>query len=191
MAWVGLDRLVKLCQKYNWNEPSLGKFKDTMHEIRHQIETYGYNSRLHSYTRELNGVELDASLLAFSLVGYCDYTSPRMLSTVESVMQHLSNSDLIYRNLNTGNGASQHEGAFVVCNFWLVENLAQSGRLDDAIRVFENTISHSARTGLLSEEIDPDSHELLGNYPQGFSHIGLINAALSIDQCLKRRKNQK
>jgi GH15 family glucan-1,4-alpha-glucosidase len=189
MGWVGLDRLVKLCDRYKWKEASLEKFIDTMKLIQREIEQYGYNDQVKSYTQEFNGINVDASLLTISLVGYCTYTSPRMLSTVESIFKSLSKNSLVYRNRNVDDELSVEEGTFVVCNFWLVENLAKSGKVEEAIRIFETTMQHASPTGLLSEEIDPDSHELLGNYPQGFSHIGLINAAFSINEVL--RKNQK
>jgi len=189
MAWVGLDRLVKLCYRYQWKEASLEKFKDTMELIRNEIELYGYNTQAKSYTQEFNGINLDASLLTLSLVGYSTYNSPRMISTIESIFKNLSKNNLVYRNRNVDDGLLVEEGTFVVCNFWLVENLAKSGRVDDAIRVFETTLQHASPTGLLSEEIDPDSHELLGNYPQGFSHIGLINAALSINEVLRKNES--
>jgi GH15 family glucan-1,4-alpha-glucosidase len=188
MAWVGLDRLVKLSHTYQW-EVSLEKFKHTMAAIRSDIEQFGYNSQIEAYTQGFNGNTPDASLLTLSLVGYCDFTSPRMISTVQSVVKALSKNHLLYRNRNVDKGILVEEGAFVVCNFWLVENLAKSGRIDEAMRIFEDTVEHAGPTGLLSEEIDPESHELLGNYPQGFSHIGLINAALSIDEVLKEKES--
>lgn len=190
MAWVGLDRLIKLCNKYNWKEASQENFKDTLTLIRNEVEQSGYNSQLKSYTRELRGSNLDASLLILPLVGYCDYTSPRMISTIELTRERLSNQNLIYRYQNINDGLEGDEGSFVVCNFWLAENLAQSGRVDEGIKVFETTLKHASLTGLLSEQIDPGSHELLGNYPQGFSHIGLINAAISINSVLQRKSSR-
>jgi GH15 family glucan-1,4-alpha-glucosidase len=185
MAWVGLDRLVKLCDKYDWKDVPLKKFTDTMTLIRTDVEQFGFNTQLGSYTRELHGNHLDASLLTLSLVGYCEYTSPRMTSTVDRIREQLSDQKMIYRYRNVDDGLKGNEGSFAICNFWLVENLAQSGRIEEAINVFETTLAHASPTGLLSEQIDPASHELIGNYPQGFTHIGLINAAMSINEILK------
>jgi GH15 family glucan-1,4-alpha-glucosidase len=188
MAWVGLDRLIKLCEQFQWKETSLKKFRDTATLIRKEIEQAGYNIRLKSYTREFNGNHLDASLLTLPLVGYCDYTSPQMISTVDRVREHLSKHGLIYRYRDVDDGIGDSEGSFALCNFWLVENLAHSGRIEEAITFFETMLKHSSPAGLMSEQIDPDSHEFLGNYPQGFTHIGLINAAISLREAITKKK---
>lgn len=186
MAWIGLDRLIKLCEKYEWVEAPVAKFKDTAHCIREEVEKYGYNNTLKSYTRELKGDSIDASALTFSLAGYIDATSPRMISTTERIYEQLSKNNFVFRYLKVDDGIEGQEGSFGICNFWLVENLARSGRIEKAIEIFETTLQVASRAGLLSEEIDPESGELLGNYPQSFTHIGLINAALAIDeQCTK------
>jgi GH15 family glucan-1,4-alpha-glucosidase len=140
---------------------------------------------LKSYTRVLNGNSLDASSLVFSLVGYCSVTSPNMLSTVQRICQQLAENGLVYR-YRSDDGVAGGEGAFGICNFWLAENLARAGKTSEAIVLFETMQKGASPTGLFSEEIDPTSYELLGNYPQGFTHIGLINAALSIEEALKK-----
>jgi GH15 family glucan-1,4-alpha-glucosidase len=186
MAWVGLDRLLKLCEKYQWKDAPMGKFKETAARIRGEIERFGYNAKLESYTREFNGANLDASILILPLVEYCDASSSRMYSTVKKIRADLSKNKLIYRYRDVDDGLAGDEGSFGVCNFWLCENLAKSGQLDKAIEIFEMMVQHPGPTGLFSEEIDPEAHELLGNYPQGFTHIGLINAALTIDTELRK-----
>jgi GH15 family glucan-1,4-alpha-glucosidase len=187
MAWVGLDRLIKLAEKYHWKEAPLEKYHQVASHISTEVERFGYSDELKSYTRELKGDTLDASLLTFSLVGYCEPNSPRMTSTCELIYERLSKNDLIYRYIKIDDGLEGHEGSFGVCNFWLAENLAKSGKLEKAMEFFENMLKHASPTGLLSEEIDPDTHELLGNYPQGFTHIGLINAALSINEVYQKK----
>jgi GH15 family glucan-1,4-alpha-glucosidase len=182
LAWVGLDRLIKLCAKYEWKDKRLDKFRSTADAIRKEVEQYGYNAQLRSYTREFNGVNLDASLLILPLVDYCDPSSERMLSTTQQISDQLSKNNLIYRYPNVDDGLKGEEGSFVVCNFWLAENLAKSGKVKEAIKIFETVLQHASPSGLLSEEINPETHDLQGNYPQGFSHIGLINAALSINE---------
>jgi GH15 family glucan-1,4-alpha-glucosidase len=192
MAWIGLDRLIRLCEMYHWRKAPLKKFKETSERIRNEIEQAGYNKELGSYTRELNGISLDASALTFSLVGYCDPGSDRMISTMEMIYSHLSKDNLIYRYRNVNDGLRGEEGAFGACNYWYAENLARTGQLERAIRVFEDIQSHAGPSGLLSEEMDPESGELLGNYPQGFTHIALINAALAIDEVYQKgvKKNE-
>lgn len=187
MAWVGLDRLIKLCRKFNWSAPEQ-KFKQAAVCIKEQVEQEGFNDKLNSYTRDLNGNKLDASLLTLSLVGYCDANSARMASSVKAIFARLSKNNLIYRYKDLDDGFSGDEGSFGVCNFWLVENLAKAGQLEQAINIFESMLKYASPAGLFSEEIDPDSHKLLGNYPQGFTHIGLINAALSLNEAITAKK---
>ncbi|WP_114779175.1 glycoside hydrolase family 15 protein [Botryobacter ruber] len=182
MAWVGLDRLIKLSEKYKWKRAPLEKYRNVASCIREQVEQFGYNSELQAYTREFNGETLDSSLLVLSLVGFCHPTSPRMISTSQLISERLAKNNLLYRYLHTNDGLTGTEGSFGICNFWLVENLAKSGQLDKATQIFETMLQHASPAGLLSEEIDPESHELLGNYPQGFTHIGLINAALTLNE---------
>ena len=186
MAWVGLNRLIQLSEKFQWKEAPQEKFRRVASSIHDKIERLGYNHDLQSYTRELNGKALDASLLTLSLVGYCNPASPRMLSTTQMIYDRLSKNNLIYRYLNVDDGIEGREGTFGICNFWLAENLAKSRALEKATEVFEAMLEHVSPTGLVSEEMDPESHELLGNYPQGFTHIGLINAALSITEAYQK-----
>jgi GH15 family glucan-1,4-alpha-glucosidase len=187
MAWVGLDRLIKLSKKFYWKEAPMDKYAHIASCLQKEIEELGYNHELASYTSEYSGNTLDASLLTLPLVGYCDPSSKRMLSTTQQIIKHLSKNNLLYRYKNIDDGLAGDEGTFGICNFWLAENLAKSGEQEKAIEVFETMLSHAGSTGLLSEEIDPDSYEPLGNYPQGFSHIGLINAALSINEVYRKK----
>ena len=186
MCWVGLDRIIKLCEQFNWDNAPLEKFKSTATRIKNCVEEQGYSKELESYTRALNGNTLDASLLTLSLVGYCNAASPRMASTTAQIAAQLAKNGLIFRYLQVDDGLSGDEGSFSICNFWLAENLAKAGKLKQAVKIFDNMLSHGSPTGLFSEEIDPHSHELVGNYPQGFTHIGLINAALSINEASKK-----
>ena len=122
------------------------------------------------------------SLLVLPLVNYCEADSPKMHATRRKIQQQLSRQSFLRRNAGINDGLRGEEGAFIVCNFWLVENLVKSGLLNEAIKIFNVTVQQASATGLLAEEIDPQTNELLGNYPQGFSHIGLINAAIAIDE---------
>ncbi|HEU4634406.1 MAG TPA: glycoside hydrolase family 15 protein [Flavisolibacter sp.] len=187
MAWVGLDRLIKLITKYQWNVRT-EEYEKIRQAIRAEVERFGFNKNLNSYTRKLRDDSLDASSLVFSLVEYCPASSPAMLSTVDQIWTHLSKNNMIYRYRDDNDGLSGSEGCFGICSFWLAENLAKSGRVKEAVTVFETMLEQAGPAGLLSEEVDPVSHELLGNYPQGFTHIGLINAALSINEAFKKKE---
>lgn len=187
MAWVGLDRLLKLCHKYNWNNAPISKFVEIQKKIYQQIEEQGFNHSLNHYTQDYGGSRVDASLLILPLVDYSKASSSKMNSTREAVQYHLQKNNFLYRYQDSDDGLPGKEGAFILCNFWLVENLAKSGNVNEAIDIFSETIKHASGSGLLSEEIDPDKKELLGNYPQGFSHIGLINAVFAIDESIKEQ----
>jgi GH15 family glucan-1,4-alpha-glucosidase len=186
MAWVGLDRLMKLAKKYKWTEAPLEEYHQLATRIRNEIEQFGYNEELKSYTRAFSGETLDASILTLPLTGYCKPDEPRMVSTCEAIYQHLSKNELIYRYQNIDDGLPGNEGSFGICNFWLAENLARAGEIKKAIHFFETMLEHSGPTGLWSEEIEPDTLEFLGNYPQAFTHIGLINAALAINEVCRK-----
>lgn len=182
MCWVGLDRLIKLCTKYEWVEAPVHEFGKTAAQIRREIERTGYNEALGAYGRAPGDHNLDASALTFSLVGYLKFDSPRMMSTVRAICRELLDHNMVYRYNALDDGLSGEEGAFALCNFWLVENLARTGSLPQARKIFEATLGCMGAAGLLSEEIDPATGALLGNYPQAFTHIGLVNAALAIDE---------
>jgi len=190
MAWVGLDRLVKLAHKFNWGDKPVQQFKEVADQIKKEVEQKGYNSDVDSYTRTFGGDDVDASLLTLPLVDYCDAASPRMRSTTHTICQQLQENNLLYRYRNTTDGLKGNEGAFGICNFWLIENLAKAGELEKSMQLFENMLQYATPTGLFSEEIDPETGELLGNYPQGFTHIGLINAALTLNEVYQHNKQQ-
>jgi GH15 family glucan-1,4-alpha-glucosidase len=186
MAWIGLDRLIKLSAKYKWKDVDIDKYQRVKTALARDIEKLGFNKDVNSYVSFFKGSNLDASALVFSLVGYCDASSPRMISTVKAISKNLSGNKLIYRYRNLNDGLKGTEGSFGICNFWLVENFAKSGKIDKAVEMFDILLDHAGSNGLMSEQIDPETHELLGNYPQGFSHIGLINAALSINDAYQK-----
>jgi GH15 family glucan-1,4-alpha-glucosidase len=179
LAWVALDRLLRLAKTYSWRAP-IERFENIKNRIREQIETRGFNATLRAYTRTLGGSELDASALLMPIVRYCDARSPRMQSTCNAIRERLSQNGLIFRYRGVDDGLRGREGSFGICNFWLSEVLARAGKRDEAKHYFEQILERGNAVGLWSEEIDPNTNEYLGNYPQAFTHIGLINAALAL-----------
>ncbi|UPT75451.1 MAG: glycoside hydrolase family 15 protein [Elusimicrobiota bacterium] len=188
LAWVALDRAVRACRRWKWEAP-IEEFEAAAARLRSQIEARGFNSRLDAYTRTFDGEEVDASLLVLPLVGYCDASSERMQGTRRAVSQQLSRNGLVYRYRRdrTRDGLPGGDGAFGLCTFWMAENLALCGRVDEAKRWFEAVLSRRNAVQLWSEEIDPETGEFLGNYPQAFTHIGLINAACAISKASEAR----
>ena len=182
-----MGRPIRLATKYSWKAP-VEKYETIKSALRKQIETRGYNPKLSAYTRTLDGSQLDASVLVMPLVGYCDAASPRMQSTCDAISRTLSDNGLIRRYVDVDDGLKGREGSFGICNFWLAEVFARAGKLEQSRHYFEEILKRANRLGLWSEEIHPQTGEYLGNYPQAFTHIGLINAALALSASRKGNK---
>ncbi len=194
MCWVALDRLIKLygagCLKLS--KEDLECFHKNRDEIREEVEARGYNRTLQSYTSTFDGDEVDASLLVLPLFNYIEGTDPRMLSTFDRIKRTLSRDNLYYRyDVRTDDGLPPGEGAFGVCGFWAVECLARGGKMAEAISAFEDLLSYANDVGLYAEEIDPDTGEALGNFPQLFTHVGLINSALTLAEYEKEQAKHR
>jgi GH15 family glucan-1,4-alpha-glucosidase len=162
---------------------SAERFRVERDAIRAQIETRGYSEGLESYVSIFDGEDLDASLLTLPLYGYVDAAHPRMRSTSARIRAQLGQHDLVYRYLGTDDGLPPGEGAFGIASFWAAECLARGGDIDAATATFERLLAHANDVGLYGEEIAPDTGAPLGNFPQAFTHVGLINAALTLAEC--------
>jgi GH15 family glucan-1,4-alpha-glucosidase len=187
MCWVALDRLLKLHEK---RALSLGgvaaQFRSEREAIADAIETRGYNSRIESYVSDFDGDALDASLLLMPALGYKPADDARVVSTYDRVWQRLGRGGLLARYERGYDGLASDEGAFGICNFWAVHHLACRRDTAQAMRLFEHVLSYANDLGLFAEEIDPATGAALGNFPQAYTHIGLINAATAIEQAGKQ-----
>jgi len=177
MCWVALDRAVRLAADLDGHDPA--PWAKTRDEIRRAILEEGYDEKVGAFTQSFGGSALDASALVIPLTGFLPATDPRVLSTAERIRERLTSHGLVYRYL-TDDGLPDGEATFAMCSFWLAENVALQGRVEEARELFERVTSYASDTGLFAEEIEPSSGELLGNYPQGFTHLALIRAALHI-----------
>jgi GH15 family glucan-1,4-alpha-glucosidase len=187
LCWVALDRLLEM-HAAGQIQVCADRFRAEQEAIRAGIEAHGYNPRLQTYTRTFDGDTLDASLLVLPLYGYVDGTHPRMRATCARIRERLGRDGLVYRyQADTDDGLPSGEGAFGICSFWAAECLARGGDVAAASQVFERVIGYANDVGLLAEEIDPDSGAALGNFPQAFTHVGLINAALTLAECRDER----
>jgi GH15 family glucan-1,4-alpha-glucosidase len=162
-------------------------WQSTADKIREQILTKGWSDTVNSFTEAFGSDALDASALMIPLVGFLPADDPRVLATIDAIAEHLTDSrGLVYRyrtDLDQNvDGLTGEEGTFLLCTFWLAQALATSGQIARAREVFERAISYRNDVGLLSEEVERTTGELLGNFPQAFSHIGLVNAAWAIAQ---------
>jgi GH15 family glucan-1,4-alpha-glucosidase len=178
LCWTALDRLVILNERGMLQGTPIGLYKQHRNSIREQIEKRAWNEELQSYVSVLDGNELDSSLLLMSWYGFEEAGSPRMRSTHAAIRQRLGTPDgLLYRY------EKEKEGTFAICSFWEAEYLAMGGgSLDEAQQLFRQLIKYKSDLGLYGEEIDASTGAALGNFPQAYTHVGLISAALSISQ---------
>ena len=177
MCWVALDRGIRLADRLGAGR-RIDDWQATAAQIRERILNEGWNDELGAYTQTLGGDDLDAAVLLMAITGFLPAHDPRMRSTIDAVATHLAAPNgLLYRYL-ADDGLDGDEAPFLICSFWLAECWALAGELDKARATFEAAAAHANDVGLLSEEADDDG--LLGNFPQSFSHIGLINAAAAI-----------
>jgi len=185
LCWVALDRAVKLA-------PALGSFAKTdewsaeRDRIRDAILERGWSEEREAYAQSFGSDELDAAQLLMPIVGFLPATDPRMRATIEAIASDLTEDGLVLRYRNeeglNADGLTGEEGTFVICSFWLVSCLAKAGEIDRAEELFDRLAAYANDLGLLAEEIETTSGEQLGNFPQAFSHIGLITAAYEIDK---------
>ncbi|MEX1045845.1 MAG: glycoside hydrolase family 15 protein [Actinomycetota bacterium] len=181
MCWVALDRAIKLAD-YLQQPHRVEAWTKTRDEIREAILAEGWSDEKQSFAQCFGSDELDASVLMMPIVGFLDAADPRMRSTIDAIERDLTDArGLVYR-YRADDGLEGEEGTFLLCTFWLAQALAMAGETDRAREVFERAAAHANDLGLLSEEVHPNTGELLGNFPQAFSHIGLINAASAIAQ---------
>jgi GH15 family glucan-1,4-alpha-glucosidase len=180
MCWVALDRALRLAGAGRLHG-NLERWRAERDAIRQAVLEQGYNREVGAFTQVLGGRDLDATALLLPLVGFLPPSDARVVSTVERIRERLTSHGLLYRYLNE-DGVSCGKATFAICSFWMVDNLALQGRVDDACSLFERVTSFGGDLGLLSEEIDPTAGELLGNYPQGFTHLALIRSALNIER---------
>jgi GH15 family glucan-1,4-alpha-glucosidase len=184
LCWTALDRLLMLHGRGYVRRVPVELFERNRASIRRVVEQRGWNEALGSYTSRLDGTEVDAALLLMAWYGFEDARSERMRATSRRIRERLGAGDgLLYRYRG---GESPGEGAFGICGFWGAEVLALgAGTADEAGELFERLCGFANDVGLFGEEIDPDTGEALGNFPQAFTHVGLINAALSVDRRLR------
>jgi GH15 family glucan-1,4-alpha-glucosidase len=193
MAWVAIDRAVRMYEEFGVGkghkmETRIPRWRSLREAIREDILHRAYNPRLRAFTQSYESDELDASVLLIPHMGFLAADDPRMLSTVAAIERDLTWDGLVlrYSTHDTDDGLPGHEATFLICSFWLADNYAMSGRLEDAEKLLNRLVSLSSKLGLLAEEYHPELHRMLGNFPQAFSHIGLINTAHFIEEYRKK-----
>ena len=180
MAWLALDRTLRLARTHRAGRRRVRRWETARDEIAAAIRSRGFNQTLDSYTRTLGGDELDAAVLVLPLLGIEPPDSPRVRSTIDAVRDRLSaGGPLLYRYPPETDGLPGREGAFLPCSFWLVQALAATGRVAEAVDLMEQLVDLSP-LGLYPEEADPVAGELVGNFPQALTHAALLQAVLAL-----------
>jgi GH15 family glucan-1,4-alpha-glucosidase len=177
MAWLAMERAVTSIERHGMDGP-LAEWRALRDEIHTDVCKHGFDPNLGSFVQYYGSRNLDASVLLLLVIGFLPATDPRMLGTVKAIEQGLLTDGFLLRNIPPSNEAKQ--GVFLACSFWLVECFALTGRTEEARMLFERLLAIANDVGLLSEEYDTSSKRLTGNFPQAFSHIALVRAAISL-----------
>jgi GH15 family glucan-1,4-alpha-glucosidase len=174
MCWVALDRGIIIAKRYGFDAP-LTDWEAEKNKIKQDVLDKGYNPELGSFVQSYGSQTLDSSLLLLPILNFLPFDDPRVQGTIRACREQLTRNGYLLR-YKSEDGLEGDEGAFILCNFWLIECLVHSGQKEEAKNILTRTMDASNHLGLLAEEYDPHSEELLGNFPQAFSHIGFLNA---------------
>jgi GH15 family glucan-1,4-alpha-glucosidase len=181
MAWVAFDRAVKSVEQFGLEGP-VDRWRALRDRIHEDICQKAFNPEIGAFAQSYGSRELDASVLLLPLVGFLPASDPRIRSTIDVIQRELMVDGLVlrYKTDSGADGLAPGEGAFLACSFWLADNLVLLGRRDEARALFERLLALRNDVGLLSEEYDPRARRLVGNFPQAFSHISLVNTAYNL-----------
>ncbi len=177
MCWVALDRGIELARERDQDAPLEG-WQETREQIRADVLENGYDEELGAFVQSYETDALDATGLLLPVVGFLPFDDERVQGTIDAIDERLVTDDIFVARYHGDDGLPGNEGAFVLCSCWFVNALALSGRVEDARSRFESLLEYLNPLGLVAEEIDPETGTQLGNYPQAFSHIGIVNSAL-------------
>ena len=186
MAWVALDRGIRTAEEFALDGP-LERWKAVRRTIHEEVCARGFDRQIGSFVQAFETQEVDASLLLLPTMGFLPVTDARIKGTIEAIERHLLVDGFVlrYNSARTGDGLPPGEGAFLACTFWLADAYVLLGRLDDAHRLFEKVLSIANDVGLLAEEYDPVLRRMVGNFPQAFSHVALMNTAHNLAHATK------
>jgi GH15 family glucan-1,4-alpha-glucosidase len=189
MAWVAFDRAILLAEELGYKAP-IEKWRLLRDTIHAEICAKAYNKRKKTFVQAYGSTQLDAALLLMPLVGFLPPSDPRVISTVEAIERVLMLNGLVmrYNTAKVDDGLPPGEGVFLACSFWLVGSLKAIGRERDARRLFNRLLKLRNDLGLLAEQYDPQLKRQVGNFPQAFSHIALVNAAFYLEDRTDLRK---
>jgi GH15 family glucan-1,4-alpha-glucosidase len=181
MVWAAFDRAVRAVERHGL-PGDVDTWREVRDRVRDEVMNEGYDADRNSFTQHYATQEVDASLLMLPLIGFIDGQDPRMLGTIEAIEQDLMREGLLmrYRTQTGVDGLAGQEHPFLACSFWLVSAYAEAGRVRDAHALFDRLVGLTNDVGLLAEEYDPRGQRMVGNFPQAFSHLALVQAALRL-----------
>lgn len=190
MVWVALDRAVTMAQRYGL-KGNVERWRREREAVRQTVLAEGFDEDLGAFVQSFGSKTLDASNLLIPVVEFLPFDDPRVQGTLDRTLELLTENGVVYRYLteHTDDGLSGSEGAFALTTFWLVDALALSGRYDEAQEIFAGMVGRANHLGLYAEEFEPHTGAFLGNFPQGFSHIGFINSALYLSRVAGARQS--
>jgi GH15 family glucan-1,4-alpha-glucosidase len=195
MCWVAFDRAVKTLEKNGGDAEVLQRWRETRERIHGDVCSNGYDASQNCFVQAYGSKSLDASLLLIPLVGFLPHDDMRIDGTIAAIKDQLMIDGFVRRHLpeQANDGLPQDEGVFLACSFWLADNLILQGKGEEAQSLFERLLSLANDLGLLAEEYDPVAKRQIGNFPQAFTHVALINTALNLTRsanpAAKRSKN--
>ncbi len=181
MAWVAFDRMVKTIENFKADGP-IDRWRSIRDEIHREVCQRGFDAQQNTFVQSYESKELDAALLMMPLVGFLPASDPRVQGTVAAIQRELTVEGFVarYRLDSTLGNLPPGQGVFLPCSFWLVDNLAALGRRKEAEAIFQRLAALANDVGLLSEEYDPRAKRFLGNFPQAFTHVALVNSAFNL-----------
>jgi GH15 family glucan-1,4-alpha-glucosidase len=187
-AWTAMDRAIRVAEKVKLDAP-LDEWRKTRDEIHAEVCERGFDAQKNSFVQYYGAQTLDASLLLIPISGFLPADDPRVVGTVEAIQREICTGPFVWRysTKESVDGLAGHEGAFLICSFWLVSALAMMGRVEEARTNLKQLAELRNDVGLLSEEYEPSTQRVLGNFPQAFSHIGLLHALFTLVDASKGR----
>jgi GH15 family glucan-1,4-alpha-glucosidase len=195
MAWVAFDRAIKMVEGFGVAGP-VERWRELRARIHADVCERGFSRKRNAFVQSYGSEELDASLLLIPITGFLPVEDSRVTATVEAIRRDLTVDGLVlrYRTHPAADGLPPGEGVFLACSFWLADNLCMQARWDEAHDLFARLTGLANDVGLLAEEYDPVARRFLGNFPQAFSHVGLVNTAMNLferDKPAEQRAEKK
>ena len=183
MAWVAFDRAVRMVERYGREGP-VERWRELRAAVHREVCERGYDAERNTFTQSYGSRGLDAATLLIPVVGFLPAHDERVIGTVEAVQRELCRDGFVlrYDTSEADDGLPPGEGAFLPCSFWLADALTLIGRHEEAGALFDRLIGLANDVGLLAEEYDPRAKRLVGNFPQAFTHVGLVNTAINLDR---------